>query len=248
MKYSRKLKDIYNRNFFQSVNTALEGVVHTLQSERNMRIHFLSGFLVLIAGIYFNFSSVEFLLLCFAVSFVLVSEMFNTAVERMVDMMTGEYDQRVKIIKDIAAGAVFVSAVNAFIVGYILLFRRITSHVGVAFNVIKQSPWHVTLIALLIVVGIVLFIKVMRKERSLLRGGMPSGHSALAFSIWMIVSLLTWNGLVSILVFLMALVVARSRVSVGVHSPAEVVAGSVLGALITLLIFQLFSLGGSGYL
>jgi diacylglycerol kinase (ATP) len=63
------------------VNAALEGVVHTLKTERNMRLHFLAGFLVLIAGLYLNFDAVEMMFLCLAVTFVLVAEMFNTAVE-----------------------------------------------------------------------------------------------------------------------------------------------------------------------
>jgi diacylglycerol kinase (ATP) len=68
---------------------------------------------------------------------------------------------------------------------------------------------------------------------------MPSGHSAVAFAVWVAVTVLTANALVSILVFLLALLIAKSRVGNGIHTLWEVVAGSVLGALISLLMFQI---------
>ncbi|MFH1552333.1 MAG: diacylglycerol kinase [Candidatus Omnitrophota bacterium] len=235
----KKPKSSYSKGFIGSINAALEGIVHTLKSERNMRLHFLVGFLVLIGGIYLNLSAVEFMLLCFAVTFVLVAEMINTAVEHAIDLISDKYHPLAKIIKDVAAGAVFVSAVNAAIVGYILLFQRVGWSIGGAFFRVKQSPWHVTLIALLVVIGLVLLIKVVRREEHLLKGGMPSGHSAVAFAIWVIVSLVTDNALVSLLVFLLAVLIAKSRMSGGIHTMWEVLAGSVLGALIALLMFQL---------
>ncbi len=223
------------------MSSALEGVVHTLKTERNMRLHFFVGFLVLIAGIYLNFDSVQMMLLCFAVTFVLASEMFNTAIEYAVDLIKEEYHPLAKIAKDIAAGAVFVSAVNAVITGYLLFVKPVDWGMSGTFSKVKQSTWHLTLIALLVVIGLVLLVKVIRKEESLLRGGMPSGHSAVAFSVWTAVSLLTQNALASILVLLLAVLVAKSRLSNGIHNLWEVIAGSSLGILSTLLIFQVLS-------
>ncbi|MDP8298614.1 MAG: diacylglycerol kinase [Candidatus Tantalella remota] len=234
----KKSENFYNEGFGHSVNAALEGIVHALKSERNMRVHFLVGFLVLIAGIYFNFNFMEFMFLCFAVMFVLVAEMFNTAIEHAIDLISSDYNPLAKISKDIAAGAVFVSSVNAVIVGYILIVKRAGGQLGGIFMRIKQSPWHVTFITFLVVVGLVLAIKIIRREERLLRGGMPSGHSAVAFAVWIAVTVLTANALVSILVFLLALLIAKSRVGNGIHTLWEVIAGSVLGALISLLMFQ----------
>lgn len=238
----KKPGNIRRKGFFYSVNAALEGVVHTLKSERNMRLHFMAAFLVLIAGVYFNLSGVEFMLLCFAVTFVLVAEMFNTAVEHAIDLISDEYHPVAKTIKDIAAGAVFVSAINAAIAGYILLFKRVNWFSnGTAFSIIKQSTWHITLIAFLVVVGLVLLIKVMRNEESLLRGGMPSGHAAVAFAAWTVISLVAHNALVSLLVLFLAVLIARSRMVIGIHSVWQVITGSILGVLTALLIFQLLS-------
>ncbi len=230
-----------SKGFWPSVEAALEGIVHTLQSERNMRIHFMMGFLVLIAGVYFNLSSVEFMMLCFAVTFVLVAEMFNTAVERIVDYISKEYHPLAKIAKDVGAGAVFVASVNACIVGYLLLITRLHRYVEGAFGLIKQSTWNISLIILFAVIGIVLLVKVLRGERDLLTGGMPSGHAALAFAIWMIVTLVTGESLVSLLVFFVAVLVAKSRLARGVHTMAQVVIGGLLGALIALVAFKVLS-------
>ncbi|MFH1836992.1 MAG: diacylglycerol kinase [Candidatus Omnitrophota bacterium] len=241
MRSSKISKNSYSVSFTQSVNAALEGVVHTLQKERNMRLHFLVGFLTLIAAIYFNVRGVEFMLLCFAVTFVLAAEMFNTAIEYTIDLISDEYNPLAKIIKDIAAGAVFVSAVNAAITGYILIVRRAVTSFDGAFYFIKQSSWHVTFIILLTVIGIVLLVKTVRKERSFLKGGMPSGHSAVAFAIWVVISLFTENALLSVLVFFLALLIAKSRLAGGIHTLSQVVLGSFLGVVTAVLIFQLLS-------
>ena len=240
MRSSEKNRENIRNSFFLSVSFALDGIVHTLRTERNMRIHFLVGFLVLVGGIYVNLSALEFMVLSVTVSFVLVTEMFNTAVEHAVDLAERRRNPLAKVVKDIAAGAVFVSAVNATVVGYLIIFRQINWANGPVLAArFKQSPWHLTLISLIIVVAMVFAIKVIRNEKSLLSGGMPSGHAAVSFSIWVTVSFITGNSLVSILVFFMALLVARSRVTMKIHNMWEVTAGGILGILLTLLVFQL---------
>jgi len=204
-----------------------------------MRIHFLVGFLVLIGGIYLNLSPMEFMIVSVTVSFVLMAEMFNTAVEYAIDLAERRRNPLAKVVKDIAAGAVFVAAVNAAVVGYLIAFKQIDWARGpVLADRFRQSPWHVTLIALIVVVALVFLVKLIRNEKSLLSGGMPSGHAAVSFSIWVAVSFLARNSLVSILVFFMALLVARSRVTLKIHSAWQVAAGGLLGSLVTLLVFQ----------
>ncbi len=224
----------------RSIQLALEGVMHTLRTEKNMRFHFIAAFAVLLLGAFFNISGFEFLFLSFAVSFVLVTEMLNTAIERIADnWIKKRFDKKVKIIKDISAGAVFISVVNAALVGYIILLRHFGKNLEGAFEVIKQSPRHITLISFLIVFAAVITVKVIRREKNLLRGGMPSGHTALAFSVWAAISLVTENPLISLLVLVLALLIAKSRVVEKVHSVWEVLAGAAIGTLLTVLVFQI---------
>jgi diacylglycerol kinase (ATP) len=74
-----------------------------------------------------------------------------------------------------------------------------------------------------------------------LRGGMPSGHAAVSFSIWIAVTMISENFMPSMLVFIMAILIAQSRVAVGVHRPVEVLVGALLGISVTFLLFKVFS-------
>ncbi len=74
-----------------------------------------------------------------------------------------------------------------------------------------------------------------------LRGGMPSGHAAVAFSIWVSVVFLSESFMPSLLVLIMAIIIAQNRVYVGIHKPVEVVLGALLGITVTFLLFKVFS-------
>jgi diacylglycerol kinase (ATP) len=211
-----------------------------LKTERNMRIHFLAALFFIILGAFLNFSYLEIITLCVTITFVLASEMINTALELTVDMVKSEFHPMARIIKDVAAGAVLLSAINAVIVGYILFYKRIPFDIEEAMANIRQSPWHITFISLIIVFGASIAGKVIFHRGTPLRGGMPSGHAAIAFSIWTTIVFLTNNSIVVALTFLMAFLIARHRVKDAVHTIWEVIAGGILGILLTTLAFQLF--------
>ena len=105
---------------------------------------------------------------------------------------------------------------------------------------IRQSPWHVTFIAIILVFSATIFGKALSQKGTPLRGGMPSGHAAIAFSIWTVISFFTSNSVVIALSFVMAFLIARHRIKDAVHTIWEVIAGAILGILITTLVFQLF--------
>lgn len=223
----------------ESFNAAIEGFIYVFKSQRNMRLHFLIGLCVLLLGVFLNFTYIEIVVLCLAIGFVLFAEMFNTAIEHTIDLVKEEFHPLARIVKDICAGAVLLSALSAIIVGYILFLSR--AGVRIEDNIIKirESSWHITFIALLIILAIVVLSKILLHSGTPLRGGMPSGHSAIAFSIWVIISLLYPNSVVVLLVFVLAFLVSRSRVRGGVHSTLEVFSGALLGIIVTLLVFQI---------
>ncbi|MFA6142353.1 MAG: diacylglycerol kinase [Candidatus Omnitrophota bacterium] len=226
--------------FVESFNAAVEGFIYVLRTERNMRIHFLAAFFFILLGIYLNFSHLEITILSVTVSFVLAGEMINTALEHTVDMIKSEFHPLARIIKDIGAGAVLITAINAVIVGYMLFSKRLPFDVELAMENVRNSPWHITFIALIAVFGSAILGKLIFHKGTPLRGGMPSGHSAIAFSIWTIIIFLTKNSIVIVLTFFMAFLIARHRVKDAVHTFWEVFAGAVLGVLLTTLVFQLF--------
>ncbi|MFC1577273.1 diacylglycerol kinase [Candidatus Omnitrophota bacterium] len=230
------------RKFLESFNAAIEGVVYVIQTQRNMRVHFLATFLIVLVAIYMNFTGTELILLCVTIALVIASEVFNTAVELIVNMIQSESNPAAKVAKDVSAGAVFLTSVNAVIVGYILFSRRIAISIEDGIARLRSAPWHITFISLIIVFGLVIIGKLVfyKGELGFLRGGMPSGHAAMAFSMWTTITFLTRNEVAMALSFVMAFLIARHRIKDFVHSIWEVVAGGLLGSLITILIFQLF--------
>jgi diacylglycerol kinase (ATP) len=143
------------------------------------------------------------------------------------------------VTKDIGAGVVLLTSINAAIVGYALFSRKIPFNVDAEMARIRQSPWHMTFIAVILVFGLSILGKLVFHRGTPLRGGMPSGHAAIAFSIWTVIVFLANNSIVIALAFVMAFLIARHRIKDAIHSFWEVLAGAVLGVLVTTLVFQL---------
>jgi diacylglycerol kinase (ATP) len=232
-------------SIFESFNVAFEGIIHVLRTQRNMRIHFAIAAGVLIAALGFDVSRLELIALLLAIAFVLIAEMLNSAVEAAVDVASTSFDPMAKLAKDVAAGAVLIAAVNAVAIGYLVFSGEVAQRSSKFLDRLSQAPAELTLIALVLTIILVLWLKAMAGRGTPLRGGWPSGHAAVAFAGWMAATLvLDESGhrfLISSLTFIMALLVAQTRVEAGVHSSVEVAAGGMLGALVTLAIFQVFA-------
>ena len=227
------------RKIIETFNCAIDGVIYTLKSERNMKIHYFIGLIILFLSLFFDLSRLEMISLFFAISLVVISEMINTAIEKSIDLFTKEYSEFAKIAKDVAAGAVLIASLNSIVVGYIIFFDRINPFTYILLNKIRKSDIHITVIGIVIVMILVIVGKALTGRGTHLRGGMPSGHSALAFSVATAVTFVSEEMLVSTLTYLLAFLVAQSRIEGKIHSTAEVIAGGILGILVTTVIFQL---------
>jgi diacylglycerol kinase (ATP) len=231
-------------SILQSFNFAFEGIIHVLRTQRNMRIHFMIAAGVLIGALIVGVSRLELVILLMAISFVLIAEMINSALEAGIDVATTSFDPLAKLAKDIAAGAVLIATINAVAVGYLIFVERIKDPSSRAIDRLRDAPTEITLVALVLTVIIVIGAKAYTGRGRPLRGGLPSGHAAIAFAGWMAATYILGDSthwfLVSTLTFIMALLVAQTRIEAGIHSFVEVVSGGVLGALVTLVLFQLF--------
>ncbi len=227
----------------ESFNYAFQGIIHVLRTQRNMRIHFAVAVLVFVAALISGVTKLELIALLLAVAFVLITEMVNTALEAAIDVATTSFDPMAKLAKDIAAGAVLIATAVAVAVGYLVFSGQVADRSSRLLDRLSNAPAEVTLIALFLTTILVIATKALTGSGTPLRGGLPSGHSAVAFAGWMAVTLILDDSqhrfLVSSLAFIMALLVAQTRVESGVHSSVEVLYGGVLGALVTLVIFQL---------
>jgi diacylglycerol kinase (ATP) len=232
-------------SLLESFNVAFEGIIHVLRTQRNMRLHFLIAAGVLVAALSFDVSRLELVVLLLAIAFVLIAEMVNTAIEAAVDVASTAFDPMAKLAKDIAAGAVLIAAINAVAVGYLVFSGQVGERSSQFLDRLSDAPAELTLIALVLTILVVIATKAFTGRGTPLRGGLPSGHAAIAFAGWMAVTLVLEDSahrfLVSSLAFIMALLVAQTRVESGVHSAVEVLYGGLLGALVTLVLFQLFS-------
>jgi diacylglycerol kinase (ATP) len=231
-------------SLLQSFNFAIEGIIHVLRTQRNMRIHFAIAVAVLVAALAVGVRRLELVALLLAISFVLIAEMLNTALEAGIDVATTSFDPLAKLAKDIAAGAVLIATVNAVAVGYLVFVERIRDPSSRVLDTLREGPAELTLVALVLTTVIVLAAKAYTGRGRPLSGGLPSGHAAVAFAGWMAATYILGDSthwfLISSLTFIMALLVAHTRIESGIHSFVEVLSGGVLGALVTLVLFQLF--------
>jgi diacylglycerol kinase (ATP) len=227
-----------------SFNYALEGIIHVLRTQRNLRIHFAIAIVVIAAAAALGVERLELIALLIVIAFVLVAEMVNSAIEGAIDAATTSFDPNAKLAKDVAAGAVLISTVTAIAVGYLVFAHAAAHRTSRVLDRVRDAPAEITLVALVIVLLIVLATKAWTGRGTPLRGGLPSGHAAIAFAGWMAATYVTNDDhrfLLSSLTFIMALLVAQTRVESGVHSALEVLYGGVLGALVTLVVFQVLS-------
>jgi diacylglycerol kinase (ATP) len=223
-----------------SFRHALDGILHGFRAQRHMRFHFVVAIVALLAGVIYGLTRAELLVLLFSISLVLITEMFNTAVEAVVDLVTQTYHPLAKHAKDVAAGAVLVAALNAIVVGMILFFdvERIEQ---ILTRQHAHEPGVLQTIVITIVMLLVLLViwKVLGGKGSFLHGGVISGHSAFGFCICTIILILSPNSFVAFLAILMALIIAQSRVEAGVHTLQEVFIGALLGIALPVILFRI---------
>lgn len=234
--YNWSIKKIRERDrrIIDSFNFAIEGLIEALRNEKHMKVHILSSIIIVILAIVTNASKVEILIISLTVSFVIITELINTSVEALVDIISPERHPLAKLAKDVAAGAVLVATINALCVAYLLFYDKMLDIIDSKnkFHVIAARKGNLSILIIVLTAIIVIIIKSFYKRGTPLEGGMPSGHSAIAFSIFGIMLFMTSDVRVLILVLIMALLVAQSRVKAGIHSFGEVLAGGILGLFI----------------
>lgn len=114
-----------NRNPIESFNNAFQGIWYTIVNERNMKIHLVIGTIVIFLSLWVRVSKIEFTILCLTIAMVICFELINTAVEVVVNIIVDVYHPKAKIIKDVSAGAVFVSAIFSIVIGLLILWDKV---------------------------------------------------------------------------------------------------------------------------
>lgn len=227
------------KNALSGFKHAQEGVLHCFRTQAHMRYHFYTLVAVLLSGLLLNLDNRDMLVLVFAITLVIVAEMFNTAIEAVVDMITENYDPRAKLAKDIAAGAVLITSLCAVIAGVLIFFGQDQlTHIHKQLG--SSSDTNITRVVVMSIVTLTLIViisKLISGTGSPWHGGIISGHSAIGFLLAMTIFFTAHNTIVAFLAILLAILVAQSRVEAGVHSLREVALGAVLAILLTSLVY-----------
>lgn len=227
------------RKLIDSFNYAIDGIFYSIKTQRNMKIHILMGGLVIIASMFFDISKDELALVLFSISLVIITEMINTSIEVTIDLITKDYHPLAKIAKNVAAGGVLLSALNSVIVGYVVFYDEFIPIAERLFFKIRKTSLHISFLSFLIVAISVIIIKLRKGIGTPLKGGMPSGHAAIAFSLMTSIVFIANDIFVILLGLLLAILVAQSRIEGKIHTWLQVVMGAILGIGITLLMFFL---------
>jgi len=114
---------LMRQSFVKSVNCSINGLKHAVKTERNFKIQVVCGISILLLGIEAKLSKTEWCILFLTVGFVLCMELINTCIEKTMDLVHPEYSEKVKVIKDIAAGVVLLSSLIAVGVGIALFYK-----------------------------------------------------------------------------------------------------------------------------
>ena len=113
------------RKRLKSFVYAWNGIKIVLLDEHNARIHFLATLCAIILGFYLNISSQEWIAVLIAIGFVFAMEMVNSAIENLCDFVSPQKHDTIKKVKDLAAGAVLISAITALFIGLIVFVPKL---------------------------------------------------------------------------------------------------------------------------
>lgn len=238
-------KRIKNSGFIDAWKNAINGIIYATTTQSNIKKQLIIAVVVVVISLFFNLSKAEFLCFLFTIILILFAEMTNTAIETVVDLCTEVYHPKAKIAKDVAAGGVVVTTINAIIVAYFLFFDKL-SEMGIAFlQNIASSPQHlaftVIMIVIIAVLALIAFSKT-NKHKIFNEKFIPSGHATIAFAANTIIWISTNNPVILILSLIMAILIAESRIQAKEHKLSEVIFSACLGTVLVLILYGIAKL------
>lgn len=119
------MKDTKSNKFKASLNCAIRGLQYVIRNERNFRIELVIATFVIFLSVILNIKIWEFIIVIFLITWILVTELMNTVVERVVDILEPRIHPFARLIKDIAAGVVLISASMSALVGLMIFLPYI---------------------------------------------------------------------------------------------------------------------------
>lgn len=235
-------KELKNHNFIDAWKNAFNGIIYATTTQGNIQKQLIIAVIVVIVSLFFNLNRAEFLCFLFTIVLIIFAEMVNTAIETVVDLYVDVYHPKAKIAKDVAAGGVVITTINAIIVAYFLFFDKIAD-IGLAFlKNVTSNPVHLSFAIMVIVMiaalALVAYAK-SNKHKGLNSKFVPSGHAAIGFAANTLIWLLTDNIVILMLSLVTAILLAESRIAAKEHKLSE---GIFSGCFATILVLVLYGI------
>ena len=236
-----------SRTLIDSTRNAIEGLVYVLHRDWHIQVLLLLGSMALLASVILRLTRVELLLVCVAISLAVLAEIFNSAVETVVDLVSPGFHPLAKAAKDVAGAGVLIACITGVLIlaGVFVHAQGLEKLQGAA---TRPAPhfMHVALAGVVTVVVAVILGKVWGRSGTLTRGGVVSAHSALGFFCFVSVWFLTPDILVRGLTFVLAALVAQSRVQAEIHTLREVLIGIVVALVVGVGIYGAVAMRAGG--
>jgi len=227
-----------NRTFGDSFKNALDGIVYVIKAERNMKIHIAAALVVILLSINYKLDKIETVFVCIAIGLVLICELLNTAIEVLVDMVMESFHPKAKIVKDVAAGGVLMSAILSVVIGYIIFIDRVAGDTVKAIGFLRNLDMRISIAILTGAIVFMVIIAAAFKKKVSIKS---SWDTIIAFIISAsAMAVLLWNVNVknSILFFGICMLVVISRFKKKMQNVYEILLGAVPAFLIVLIIYQ----------
>lgn len=227
-------------SYFMPFKVALGGVIHTFRTQRHMRIHLYITLFTVLGAIILNLRIKDILVVLFMINFTLVAEMFNSAIEATVDLVSPEYHPKAKFAKDIAAGAVLITTIMALTVGVLIGLGEDTWET-IRLNLNSKTgglPFLPKLVLGQFIVFIIMIIgKGLGKRGQIIKGGLVSGHASTGFYLAMSTCFLSDHFLIGAIAFTLAIIIVQCRYEAQIHSIGELALGAFMGVIVSLFLF-----------
>ena len=118
-------KQSFLNNRIKSIGYAFKGAYHLITTEASIKVQFAFGIIMTIAGFYFELSTTEWIIQILVIALIMTVEGINTAIEEIANFIHPELNKKIGLIKDISAGAVFIFALAAIIIGLLIYAPKI---------------------------------------------------------------------------------------------------------------------------
>lgn len=224
-----------------SFRHATDGIVYAFRTQRHLAHYFVAITVALVAAAVLRISPIELLFVFSAIMFVLVAEMVNTSLEAIVDIVSPEYSPLARAAKDSAAAAVLVACCYAVSVMLVVFFgsQRVREVLSASFLTREVGLVELGLISFVILVLVIIVFKERAGRGTLLHGGAVSGHASLSFLLATFLWFASEDKAWSLVGFVLAALVAQSRVEGRIHSVREVVYGAMTGVGLAAAIYAI---------